>query len=141
MDQSFHYLSMSVHAAVQKKLMEELKETGLTLGQPKVLDYLKDHDGSSQKEIARACHIEPGSLTSILNRMEEKRLIERRSLNGNRRTSYIFLTEQGTQSQQLIDGIFAQIEAQAFRGIPETEQEKWMKQFRQIYENLCQADA
>lgn len=36
------------------------------MGQPKVLDYLKDHDGSSQKEIARACHIEPGSLTSIL---------------------------------------------------------------------------
>ena len=36
------------------------------MGQPKVLDYLKDHDGSSRKEIARACHIEPGSLTSIL---------------------------------------------------------------------------
>lgn len=73
--------------------------------------------------------------------MEEKQLIERRSLNGNRRTSYIFLTEQGTQSQQLIDGIFAQIEAQAFQGIPEAEREKWMRQFRQIYENLCQADA
>ena len=51
MDDSFHYLSMINHMTVQKKLMEQLKDTGLTLGQPKVLDYLKDHDGASQKEI------------------------------------------------------------------------------------------
>lgn len=59
---------------------------GLTPGQPKVLDYLKEHDGASQKEIAGACGIEAGSLTSVLNRMEEKHMIERRILNGNRRT-------------------------------------------------------
>lgn len=77
MDASFHYLSMINHMTVQKKLMEQLKDTGLTLGQPKVLDYLKDHDGVSQKEIAAGCLIEAGSLTSILNRMEEKELIEK----------------------------------------------------------------
>ena len=52
MDDSFHYMSMINHMIVQKKLMEQLKDTGLTLGQPKVLDYLKEHDGASQKEIA-----------------------------------------------------------------------------------------
>ena len=36
MDDSFHYLSMINHMTVQKKLMEQLKDTGLTLGQPKV---------------------------------------------------------------------------------------------------------
>ncbi len=90
MDDSFHYLSMINHMTVQKKLMEQLKDTGLTLGQPKALDYLKEHDGASQKEIAAGCLIEAGSLTSILNRMEEKDLIERKMLNGNRRT-FIFL--------------------------------------------------
>ena len=79
MDDSFHYLSMINHMTVQKKLMEQLSDTGLTLGQPKVLDYLKDHDGASQKEIAAGCLIEAGSLTSILNRMEEKDLIERKN--------------------------------------------------------------
>ena len=83
MNDSFHYLSMANHMMVQKKLMEQLKDTGLTLGQPKVLDYLKDHDGASQKEIAAGCLIEAGSLTSILNRMEEKGLIERKMLKGN----------------------------------------------------------
>jgi len=32
MDDSFHYLSMINHMTVQKKLMEQLKDTGLTLG-------------------------------------------------------------------------------------------------------------
>ena len=33
MNDSFHYLSMANHMMVQKKLMEQLKDTGLTLGQ------------------------------------------------------------------------------------------------------------
>ena len=109
MDDSFHYLSMINHMTVQKKLMEQLKDTGLTLGQPKVLDYLKDHDGVSQKEIAAGCLIEAGSLTSILNRMEEKGLIERKMLNGNRRTFHIFMTESGKKNQKLVEEAFKKI--------------------------------
>ena len=45
--ESFHYLSMSNHMMIQKQLMEQLKPYGLTLGQPKVLDYLKNHDGAN----------------------------------------------------------------------------------------------
>ena len=81
MSNSLHYLMMANQMLVQKALMERVKESGLTIGQPKVLDYLKDHDGSSQKDIARACFIEGGSLTGILNGMGEKGLIERRTLN------------------------------------------------------------
>lgn len=91
--ESFHYLSMSNHMMIQKQLMEQLKPYGLTLGQPKVLDYLKDHDGANQKEIAAACHIEAGSLTSVLNRMEDQNMVERRILNGNRRSFHVFLTK------------------------------------------------
>ena len=81
MNAAFHYLIMAEHAMLQKGLLIRLKGTGLTLGQPKVLDYLKEHNGASQKEIAKGCHIEAGSLTSILNRMEDKGIVERRMLN------------------------------------------------------------
>ena len=90
MRSTFHYLIMAEHAMLQKELLSKLKGTGLTIGQPKVLDYLKDHDGASQKEIARGCHIEPGTLTSLLNRMAESGLVDRRMLHGNRRRCYIF---------------------------------------------------
>ena len=138
MDDSFHYLSMINHMTVQKKLMEQLADTGLTLGQPKVLDYLKDHDGASQKEIAAGCLIEAGSLTSILNRMEEKNLIERKMLNGNRRTFHIFMTESGKKNQKLVEETFEKIEETALNNVSEEEQKVFMEIFLRIYRNLAE---
>ena len=138
MNDSFHYLSMANHMMVQKKLMEQLKDTGLTLGQPKVLDYLKDHDGASQKEIAAGCLIEAGSLTSILNRMEEKGLIERKMLNGNRRTFHIFMTESGKKNQKLVEETFEMIEETALNNVSEEEQKVFMEIFLRIYRNLAE---
>ena len=136
MDESLHYLIMANQMLVQKALMERIKDTGLTIGQPKILDYLKTHDGSSQKEIAQACFLEAGSLTTILNKMEEKGLIERRILNGNRRTFHIFMTEEGEEKQKLIDKNFQQIEERALSGISEEEMEKFMSVSKKIYSNL-----
>ena len=138
MNDSFHYLSMANHMMVQKKLMEQLKDTGLTLGQPKVLDYLKDHHGASQKEIAAGCLIEAGSLTSILNRMEEKGLIERKMLNGNRRTFHIFMTESGKKNQKLVEETFEKIEETALNNVSEEEQKVFMEIFLRIYRNLAE---
>ena len=128
-DYSFHYLSMAIHSMVQKNFMERVKPSGLTLGQPKILDYLKDHNGANQKEIAAACHIEPGSLTSVLNRMEEKGLIERRILDGNRRTFYIFMTEEGARLKDVVEANFLTIEEKVFKDIPKEEQDAFMQTF------------
>ena len=136
MNSSFHYLVMAEQAMVQKALLARIKGSGLTLGQPKVLDYLKDHNGASQKDIARGCHIEAGSLTSILNRMEEKGLVERRMLHGNRRNSYVFLTEKGEELRNLVTESFESIENEAFQGISDEDKEQFMKIFSKIYENL-----
>ena len=46
---NFHYLLMSGHAIYLKQLMAQLNHTGLTPGQPKVLDYLMAHDGANQR--------------------------------------------------------------------------------------------
>ena len=94
------------------------------------------HNGANQKEIAAACHIEPGSLTSVLNRMEENGLIERRMLDGNRRTFYIFMTEKGTQLKNIVEKNFVSIEEKAFRNISSEEQAAFMETFSKIYVNL-----
>lgn len=136
MDDTLHYLIMANQMLVQKALLEQLKNTGLTIGQPKILDYLKEHDGSNQKEIARACFLEAGSLTIILNKMEEKGLIERRILNGNRRSFHIFLTEEGKKKQQLVADVFLEIEKKALSNISEKEYEQFISVYQKIYSNL-----
>ena len=141
MDETLHYLIMANQMLVQKALMEEVKETGLTIGQPKILDYLKDHDGSNQKEIAKACFLEAGSLTTILNKMEEKGLIERRILNGNRRSFHIFMTEEGKRKQQLVEKVFEKVEKKALKNISEEEFQKFMAVYGKIYSNLQEKKA
>ena len=136
MDDTLHYLIMANQMLVQKALLEQLKNTGLTIGQPKILDYLKEHEGSNQKEIARACFLEAGSLTIILNKMEEKGLIERRILNGNRRSFHIFLTEEGKKKQQLVADVFLEIEKKALSNISEKEYEQFISVYQKIYSNL-----
>lgn len=136
MDDTLHYMIMANQMLVQKALLEQLKDTGLTIGQPKILDYLKEHDGSNQKEIAKACFLEAGSLTSILNKMEEKGLIERRTLNGNRRSFHIFMTDEGKKKQQLVETAFLKIEEKALADISGEQFEQFMSVYRKIYVNL-----
>lgn len=136
MEPTFHYILMSNHLLLQKQLLAFLKNTGLTAGQPKVLDYLGEHNGASQKEIARGCHIEAGSLTSVLNRMEEKGMVRRTMLNGNRRTFHIFLTEKGKEYVEIISDAFSRLEAEAFCDISEEDRRKFMEIFSRINTNL-----
>ena len=100
MDYSFHYLLMAAQALFQRSVMAELNGSGLTAGQPKVLDYLGLHDGSVQKSIAAGCQIDPATLTGLLNRMEEKGLIRRCNEQGDRRSLHVYLTDQGREKQQ-----------------------------------------
>ena len=120
MQYTFHYLLLANQSMVHKSVFSKLKSSGLTLGQPKVLDYLVD----------------PASITAILNGMENKGLIERRHLNGNRRSSYVFLTEKGRQMQQKVEQSFQQIEETAFADIPEHTRQEFLQTFKQIYQNL-----
>ena len=132
MDNSLHYLIMANQMLVQKALLDKLKVTGLTIGQPKILDYLKDHAGRSQKDIAKGCFIEAG----FLNKMEEKGLITRQMLNGNRRSFHIFMTEEGRKKQQLIDELFNKIEKNALQNISGEEFDMFMTVYKKIYHNL-----
>ena len=136
MTRSFHYLSMANHALFSKYVFTMLERAGLTPGQPKVLDYLGEHNGSSQKDIARGCHIEAATLTSLLGRMEEKGLIMRKMQDGNRRSLYVYLTQTGWAQQAAVARTFAQAEQEAMKGISPQEQEQILNTMEHIYQNL-----
>ena len=136
MDQSFHYLSMINQALFQKKAWNGLMDMELTPGQPKVLDYLLMHDGSIQKNIAYGCQIEPATLTGILAHMEEKELVKRCMMNGNRRSSYVYLTEKGREKGQKVVEIFLEIEKVVLKGIDQKDREQFMNIFYKICCNM-----
>lgn len=138
MKETFHYLLMANQAIFHKQLLERLKGSGLSLGQPKVLDYLRDHNGANQTEIATGCHIEPGSLTSLLNRMEEKKMIERKMKDGNRRSYFVYITPYGKELQKQVAQAFDQLEEEVFASFSPQERESFMDAMHKIYEALTE---
>lgn len=135
-DINLHNLIMITQSVIHKEVFTKLKDTNLSLGQPKVLDFLGKHDGCTQKEIAVSCQIEPATVTSLLSRMEENGLIQRKSLNGNRRSLYVYLTEYGTEMQKKVKFVFDKVENTAFEGFSEQEKEKFIEQLYKIYCNI-----
>ena len=123
MEESLHYLLMTDHLLFQKAFLASVKETDLTPGQPKILDYLLYHDGTVQKEIASACHIEPATMTSVLFGMEKKGFILRKNLNGNRRSIYIYLTDKGRSLAKQVESAFKTMEEKTLKDFCKEEKE------------------
>ena len=136
MKESLHYLLMANHFMIQKALVTSVKDTGLTSGQPKVMDYLKDHNGAVQKDIAAGCHIEPASLTAILNGMETKGLIERRLCPDNHRFYNVYLTETGRLYVSRLENEFDTIESYALQNFSEADKEQLIEYLSRIYNTM-----
>ena len=136
MKESLHYLLIANHFMIQKALVTSVKDTGLTSGQPKVLDYLKDHNGAVQKDIAAGCHIEPASLTAILNGMETKGLIERRLCPDNHRFYNVYLTETGRLYVGRLENEFDTIESYALQNFSEADKEQLIEYLSRIYNTM-----
>ncbi|MBM6874434.1 MarR family transcriptional regulator [Fusobacterium mortiferum] len=136
MELSYHYLLLLNHSIYQKKMYEAIENLKLSIGQPKVFDFLKDHDGCIQKEIAVGCQIEPASVTSILLTMEKRGFIERRSINENRRSHYVFLTEEGKRIANLVREAMLKVEEQVLENFTIEEKELLIKLLKKANYNL-----
>lgn len=136
MKYTLHYLLMANHAMLQKRLFADMKGLGLSIGQPKVLDFLKENDGAVQKEIAKGCHIEPASLSTILAGMEKNGLITRKMYENNRRNLNVYMTAKGKAMCEQVTENFSNIEKKALSGFTDSEIEDFLACLTKIHNNL-----
>lgn len=133
---SYHNLMMENHTIFLRMVFERLSGEELSTGQPKILEYLRDHDGAIQKDIAMACAVEPATATSLLSRMEKNELIERRSKDGDRRYTCVYLTEKGREKAELSVKALHDVEKTALHGFSDEEKERFISYLRRVNGNL-----
>lgn len=132
-----HYALMKAHSMLSRRITTRAqRELGLTSGQPKVLDCLMEHEGSDQKTLAAICEIEQATLGAILLRMERNGLILRKQQQGNRRSLFVFLTEQGRETAQRMQKIFAEEDRGALKTLSAAEQETLEALLQKVCGNL-----
>lgn len=136
MKQGLHYIVRLCHTFCNKKILQKTSALGLSPGQPKILEFLESHNGCEQKEIAKACEIEPATVTNLLLRMETAHLVERKQLNGNRRSWHVFLTMEGERVTQKVLKIFDEVRTEAFQGFTVEEQIETFRLLTKMFDNL-----
>ena len=132
---SLHYLLMRSHSLLNRRILEEAAELGLSPGQPKVLEYLRLHGTQNQRSIADYCRIEPATVGSILTRMEEAGLVERRQKPGDRRALYVSLTAAGESAAEAVAQLFDRADRQASSLLTQAETEH----LTALLEKVCAA--
>lgn len=116
-----HYLLMKANTMVHQQILARAAEIGLTPGQPKVLECLMAHEGCDQKTLSAHCAVKPSTAGDILAGMEKKGLIERRQIDGNRRSWRVYLTDRGREAAAEMAAIFDRADAFALQGLDPAE--------------------
>lgn len=108
----------------------------VTLGQPKVIEYLMENPRARQRDIATACVIEPPSLTSILCRMENVGLVARIRETGNLRAVLVSLTPKGRIIGQKMHFAFEKADQTALFSFSEEDSALLLSLMKRVEGNL-----
>lgn len=127
-----------LHAAVERRINQEMSAIHLTFVQAMVIQYLYHSAGETtcQKDIQNALGLAHPTVSGILSRLEERGLICSRSSGKDKRYRMIDLTEQGKNLHQDISLIVNHISEELFDGISDAEQADGSRIFQKMLSNL-----
>ena len=108
----------------------------LTIEQLHLLKTLSCTSGMTQRQIGEIAGKTPANMSRILDRLEVKSLIERRSDPRDRRVAQVLLTKAGKEIVENVFGVFESFSADLVLGITVEEQEIVKKSLKKIVRNL-----
>lgn len=110
------------NAVVEVALDAALSPIGLSVAQWGTLRILREHPGASGADIARIAFVTPQAVATMLQRLEQARLITRRPPSRGRAVE-THLTPHGEALLQQGDRIADEVEARLFSNFSPQEQE------------------
>jgi DNA-binding MarR family transcriptional regulator len=119
--QSFDYLLGQICKLHYSRLHTRLEELGLYRGQPPMLFALWHQEGLTHSELAEQLHVQPATITKMLERMERAGFLERRDDLQDRRVSRVYLTERAETIRANMHQIFHTMEDACLAGFDDQE--------------------
>lgn len=120
--ENLHIMMNLVRRKMHRHRAEE-KGKLFSFGQYRVMSVLIDKDWMNQRDLCEILDIRSGSLSELLNKLEEAGMIARRSSQEDRRSMDLRLTEKGRVTSQQAETNRMQLEAHVFDALSPEEQE------------------
>lgn len=118
---------------------ESVRQYGLTHAQFDIIATLGNTDGMSYKELGERTLITKGTLTGVIERLEQKGIVLRERSSDDKRSYYVRLTDEG---DAVFREVFPKVIAhgkQLFAGYSEAEFDEMDDALRKLRERISQA--
>jgi DNA-binding MarR family transcriptional regulator len=126
------FLVAQVGSYAASQFAERLSAIELSPPDAGILRLLRVASGISQQELAARLRIHPSRLVAILDNLEKRRLIERRSNPEDRRLYSLYLTENGGETLEQIGQIARQHQQALCSGLTNEERDKLAELLQKI---------
>ena len=136
-DRNLGFLISDVHRLLTAAVDKEVSSLGLTRSQLRVVLHLMRDDGISQVALADDLQLGKVTVGGLLDRLQEKGLIERRPHPSDRRAKLVYLT---LADQKIYDSIVAAggiILEQVLAGINKAEEKTLIKLLLRVKANTA----
>ena len=129
-----------INTRLLNKLLVQKNITAFNGEQGRILHVLWENDGISNQELSRKSGLAMSSLTTMLERMEEKKLLIRKDCPKDKRRCLLFLTEHANSLKKEYDEISEKMTRLFFEGISEVERLAFEKTLENVLHNLEKAE-
>lgn len=114
-----------------------MSDSGLHPGQPRLLQFIGDHPGCTQKEAADELDVSPASAAASLKRLEKAGYVVRRPDEQDSRRNQLFITEQGRAQMAESKRQFDQMDRRMFQDMTDEEVEALRRACEKMFDNLA----
>lgn len=114
---------LRVYTQVDRRTAELLKAYDLTVAQFDVIAQVGAHEGTTQQGLADSLMVTKGNVTQLLDRLENRGLIERRQIPG-RRGKCLFLTAEGWDLNRRVVPAQEAMVCEAFSCVPVEDRQR-----------------
>ena len=101
-----------------------------------ILDYIKEHNLCTQKELADSLHISPASVATSIKRLEKSGYVNRSPDKEDIRKNRLSLTDNGTNILKEFRNICDETDKEMFKGFSEEECKTLCDYLQRLYNNL-----
>ncbi len=134
-EESVTYLMRLITTAVASEVSALLEPDGLTHAQWVPLLKLHTGEASTPAELARACYLDAGSMTRMLDRLEAKGFVRRARSEEDRRVVLLELTPQGRATAARIPGVLCEVQNAHLRGFSRAELDTLTSLLQRVLDN------
>ena len=129
-----------VNTRLLNKFLAQKNITAFNGEQGRILHVLWENDGISNRELSKKSGLAMSSLTTMLERMEEKNLLIRKFCPSDKRKSLIFLTDYAKSLKSEYDEISDKMNEISFEGISDEDRLAFEATLEKVLYNFERAE-